>query len=483
MNAFERAPQGKKMLTLVGIYVCIVFAVMQSSGLSIILPMAAGEFDAISGTDEAMKVYSLAASLSGPVSIVLMPLWGYIGARSPHVKTTLMAASVLIGGMAVLVRSFATNIWVVILTGAIYGVVSAGVYVLGFVIVRDLFPGSKAGIYLGLIATMQAFGSLVSPVLTGFVVGTLGWRWGCHIIWPFLIIGAVMVLLGVRITKEEGLELANRSGNIDLAGIICVALFLGPLICGISMGRSVIPFGTPLSYAVFAVSLVALIALIAVVRKKGAAAVIPAPALADRNTVCLALSNFCMNFANMFVFFFLPTYILMVMQPSQFGLAPAAWSGIIIGSLAVFGLFLGPVFGKMIAKSGNARTVSLFGIISRSIVLIFLLVFLSPGMNIFLLVAVFLVFGGIYSVSGTTAYTTGVNIMVPAKMRQQSNAVVQVGQNFGATPATAIGGILIATYGVAGGMPIAFTIALIACIACIIPTMLLKKSASESDAS
>ncbi len=476
-NAFQRASNGKKMLTLVGIYVCTVFAVMQSSGVSIVLPMAAGEFDAISGTNQAMSIYSLASSLGGPVSIILMPLWGYIAARSPHLKVPIVFASVLIGAAVLFVRAIATDIFVVIATGALYGFVSAGVYVVGFMIIRDMFPGNKVGVYMGLIGTMMAIGSLVSPVLTGFVTGAFGWRAACHMLWPFFLAGALMILFGVRISKKEGEELAIKSGKIDLAGIFAVAIFLAPLICAISMGTSFIPFGSVESFVAFGIALVALIALILIIRKKGDEAVVPVTALKDRNTVMLALSNFFMNFANMFVFFFLPAYMIYVMQPTDLGLDPAAWSGIIMACFAVFGLFLGPVFGRMVAKSGNARNVLLIGTTARLLFLVCMIVFLTPTSSIFLLIPLALILGGLYSVM-TTVYTTGVAVMAPAKLRQQSNAVVQMGQNLGGAPGTAVGGILIATFGVMDGMPIAFIVAGVACLAIYIPTALLKRPAN-----
>ncbi|MDR1358672.1 MAG: MFS transporter [Coriobacteriales bacterium] len=472
INPFERAPQAKKLLTLVAIYVCTVFAVMQSSGISIVLPMAAMEFDGgVAG--EAMSLYSLTSSIGGPISIVLMPLWGYIAARNPHLKRMLVVSSVLIGGASLLIRGFATNIFIIIFTGALWGFVSPGIYVVGFMLIRDMFPANKVGVYMGLVGTMMALGSLISPVLTGFVAA-ISWRAACHMLWPFFIIAALMVLFGVRITKAEGEEIANKSGSIDITGIILTALFLAPLILGISFGNTYIPFGTPVNFITFAIALVALILLILSIRKKGAASVIPLPALKDRNTVMLALSNFFMNFANMFVFFFLPSYLLYVRMPTDFGLEPAAWSGIIMAAFAVFGLFLGPIFGKMVVKAGNARNVLLLGTACRLVFLLIMIVFLNAETSIWLIIAAALVLGGVYSVMASV-YTTGVSIMTPPTMRQQSNAVVQMGQNLGGAPGTAVGGILIAAFGVAQGMPIAFIVALVAVVLMFIPTVLLKR--------
>lgn len=82
-NPFAEAPDGKKRLILFAIFVVILGSMMQSSTLSTMLPMAAGE---IGGKD----YYSLASTIGAPLSIAAMPLWGYIAARSPHLKVPLL---------------------------------------------------------------------------------------------------------------------------------------------------------------------------------------------------------------------------------------------------------------------------------------------------------------------------------------------------------------------------------------------------------
>jgi len=469
------------MLTLVGIYVCTVFSIMQSSGVSMVLPMAAAEFDLAAGINiaageigPATSLYSLAASLAGPVGLVLMPIWGYLAARSPHLRIPLLAFSVLMGAVALLTRALATNIFIVIATGALYGFVSAGVFVIGFMLIKDMFPAQKIGIYMGLIGTMMAIGSLASPVITGMVIAFFDWRAACHMLWPFFLVGALLFFFGANIKKEDGKELVFVSGKIDLAGIVAATIFLATLICGISFGSTFIPFGTMQSFACFGVSLVSLVVLIFIVMKKGAGAVIPLPALKNRNTVSFSLANFIMNFANMFVFFFLPAYIMNVMQPTDFGLDPAAWAGLVMACFAVFGLFLGPIFGNMISKSGSARTVLLLGAVARLLFLVCMIFFLTPGFSIFILMGLALVLGGVYSVM-TTAFTTGVAIMTPDTIRQQSNAVVQMGQNLGGALGIAVGGIIVASFGFVAGMPIAFVVAAIAVIIMFVPIALLKK--------
>jgi MFS family permease len=267
---------------------------------------------------------------------------------------------------------------------------------------------------------------------------------------------------------------------MDFAGTIVLVFFLGPLILGLALGGGLIPFGSVVSNILFAVALIALIVLIFIIRKKGGNAIIPSTAFADKNTVCLFLAFFLTSFANMFVFFFLPAYIMRVMQPANFGLTPALWSGITVTLFSIFPLFLSPVFGKMISKARNARTVSLFNVISRIVLLSCLLLFLKPDTSIWLLMVFTLIPGGVYSTTQSMCYAAGVQIMAPAKLRTQSNALVQMGQTFGSSPAIAIGGVLIGIFGFVDGLPIGFTIALVACVIGIIPSLLLKAPPEEA---
>ena len=89
-NPFFTAPSNKKRITLVGLYVAVIGSIMQSSTLSIMLPVAAQEIGGI-------EYYSLANTVTGVVSIAAMPLWGYIGTRSPAAKVHLFAASLAAG--------------------------------------------------------------------------------------------------------------------------------------------------------------------------------------------------------------------------------------------------------------------------------------------------------------------------------------------------------------------------------------------------
>ena len=124
MNAFQAAPEKKKKLTLLSLYVGIIGSILISASQSTMLPAAALE---IGG----QEIYSLVSTLTGVVSVAAMPLFGYIGASNPAVKTRLYGLSMLLGAAVIFARAFAQSMWAIIIPGSLYGFVSAGLYVLG----------------------------------------------------------------------------------------------------------------------------------------------------------------------------------------------------------------------------------------------------------------------------------------------------------------------------------------------------------------
>lgn len=128
-NPYLAAPQAKKMITLIGIYIAILGSLIQSNTMSTMLPLAAAE---IGGTD----YYSLASNVSGVVGIVLMPLWGYLCAKAPQIKPGLFAISLIIGAATIFIRAIAPTMMVVIVSGSLYGLVSCAIFVVGYSMIR-----------------------------------------------------------------------------------------------------------------------------------------------------------------------------------------------------------------------------------------------------------------------------------------------------------------------------------------------------------
>ena len=460
-NPFLAASPAKKRLTLIGIYVAVVGSIIQSSTLSTLLPVAAREIGGL-------EYYSLASTLTGVLSVAVMPLWGYLGAKNPAGKRMLFTLSMVIGAVVLFLRAMSSSMLLLIIPSAFYGFVSAGIFVLGYSMIRDIYDGAKAGMYLGFCGTMMAMGLLAGPVIGGFLMDVASWRWVCHVIWPILLLGGLLVFFGVKVTKEEAAPFASTAGKFDISGTIAVVIFLGSLITALSTGTNYLPFGTMGNTMLFALAALALIALIMIIRKKQGDAIIPATALKNRNTLSFALTNFFYNFSNMAVFFFLPMYVVTAMQLS------ATEAGLTTTVYSIVGLFLSPLLGRFIGKTKNARGVLTFGGIMRIVVASALLFFVAPDTNIFIVYFIMLM-GGCYNSAQSSSFSAGPQIQLPANIRVQGNSVIQVGQNLGGSIGTAVYTVILGTFGVVSGMPIALGVAIGAALCGLIAIRFLTK--------
>lgn len=460
-NPYLLASNGKKMLTLVGIFVAIFGSLMQSNTMSTLLALAAAE---IGGVD----YYSLASTTSGVLGIIVMPLWGYLCAKSPHLKPHLFFIAIIAGAVAVLARAIAPNMMVIVVTSTLYGFVSCGLYVVGYSMIRDIFPPQKAGTYLGACGTIMMIGALVGPVLGGVIMQVLGWRVMCNIIWPLMTVGAVMVFMGVRVKKEDCAHMASAAGAFDVPGTIVMAVFLGALVMGLSLGTSFLPFGSMGSNIVFAVAVVAAVAFAIVINKKGDSAIVPKSALKDRNTICFSIANLFSSIANMALFFFLPLYVLNVM-----GL-DATKVGIIMACYSVCGLFLSPIYGKMIGKSGNARNVLLVTIVFRVVVGAGFLLLVKPDSPMILLCVLMLI-GGVYNCAGGSVFSAGPQIQLPESIRAQGNSVIQLMQTLGSSLGIAVFTACIGIAGIQGGFQVAIIVSIVCSLIAAAAAIGLKK--------
>jgi MFS family permease len=444
LNPFQANPSGKKMMSVIAVYIILVTSIFVSSGASIVLPIAAEE---IGGMD----IYSLAMTLSGVSSVALMPLYGYLGAKNPALRRSLFTVSLLIPAACIFLRGIATSMWIIVIPSVFLGMYSPAIYILGYSTVRDMYDRKAAGTYLGIVGTMQGIGLLLGPALTGLVIENLGWRALFFIVFPFFILAALLMFFGCKVTKEETKHMAV-AGTFDYLGAVSVMMFLAALLLFLSLGSRA-PYGSSLSNALLAIALAGLALLIVDIKKKGNAAFVPAPALKDTNTLCLTIANFFGNFSVMACVFFLAPFIMYVMGHN------AVSTSIANSAYAIIPLFMGPIIGRAIGKAGNARSIIMWGSGAYRFVLQIALLFaLGPQTPIWI-IYILMFLAGLYGSAGGVAPAVAPQIQLRPEIRQQGNSIIQLGQSFGGSVSIAVYTAVITSRGVEAGFKTALIIA------------------------
>ena len=170
--------------------VCVFCTAFGVSQLAPILPLYFHDLGV--QTPEAMSLWSgLATGATYIIVCLAAPFWGRVADKKGR-KITLIRSSF---GMALcnVLIAFQTTPEGVVLIRLVQGLVS-GFYSASITLIASETPIERTGWALGLLASANLAGSLIGPLLGGYIADTVGIRN------DFIIVGALMGLAGVLAT-------------------------------------------------------------------------------------------------------------------------------------------------------------------------------------------------------------------------------------------------------------------------------------------
>ena len=175
------------------VYISLVCVFCTSFGVSQLGPILPLYFhDLVVTTPEGMSLWSgLATGITFLIVCLAAPFWGRLADRKGR-KITLIRSSF---GMALcnVLIAFQTTPEGVVLIRLIQGLVS-GFYSASITLIASESPIERTGWALGLLASANLAGSLIGPLLGGYIADTVGIRN------DFIIVGILMGLAGVLAT-------------------------------------------------------------------------------------------------------------------------------------------------------------------------------------------------------------------------------------------------------------------------------------------
>ena len=170
--------------------VCVFCTAFGVSQLAPILPLYFHDLGV--QTPEAMSLWSgLATGATYIIVCLAAPFWGRVADKKGR-KITLIRSSFGMALCNVLIAFQTTPEWVVLIR-LVQGLVS-GFYSASITLIASESPIERTGWALGLLASANLAGSLIGPLLGGYIADTVGIRN------DFIIVGALMGLAGVLAT-------------------------------------------------------------------------------------------------------------------------------------------------------------------------------------------------------------------------------------------------------------------------------------------
>lgn len=311
----------------------MLLAALDQTIVSTALPTIVGELGGLERLAWVVTAYLLA-------STIVMPLYGKFGDLFGR-KIVLQAAITLFLVGSVLC-GLAQDMTELILMRALQGLGGGGLIVVTMASVGDVIPPAERGRYQGMFGGVYGLATVVGPLLGGFLVEHLSWRWIFYINLPLGIV-ALMVIGAVFRPHTAHIKHA-----IDYMGAAFLALALTCIILFTSQGGTILPWSSSQLWCTLIFGLIALVGFV-YEESQAKEPIVPLELFKQRTFLLCSLIGFVIGMSLFGTVTFLPLYLQVVKDstPSQAGmqLLPLM-GGVVLSSI---------VSGRVISRIGRYR--------------------------------------------------------------------------------------------------------------------------------
>lgn len=177
---------------------------------------------------------------------VVIPMSGSLLQRSP--VRAIFVASMSLFCVGTLVSALAPG-FAVLLAGRIVQACGTAVMVpLLMTTVMKLIPAERRGQTMGTISIVIAVAPAVGPTLSGFILGSLNWRWMFWIVLPIALLGLLAGWVWLRVADEREQPTPIDPVSVPLSAIAFAGLVFGLSELGASgHGGQAVPAWVPLT--------------------------------------------------------------------------------------------------------------------------------------------------------------------------------------------------------------------------------------------
>src|ERR1700683_1392227 len=203
------AQLGRRQVLIImgGLLLGMLLAALDQTIVATALPTIAGDLHDLSKLAWIVTAYLLASTVS-------TPLWGKLGAL--YGGKTFFQAAIVIFLIGSILAGLSQTITELILFRALQGIGGGGLMVGAQTIVGDVVPPRERGRYQGFFGAVFGVASVVGPLLGGFLVDTLSWRWVFYVNVP---VGAVALVVVAAVLPGK---LSRVKRSIDYLGTIMI---------------------------------------------------------------------------------------------------------------------------------------------------------------------------------------------------------------------------------------------------------------------
>ena len=338
--AAPTAQHGRNLAVIyVALMLAILLAALDQTIVSTALPTIVGDLGGLSRLSWVVTAYILATTVS-------TPLWGKLGDQ--YGRKGLFQASIMLFLAGSALCGVAQNMNMLIGFRALQGLGGGGIIVLAQAIIGDVVPPRERGRYQGAFGAVFGVASVAGPLLGGFFVDSLGWRWVFYINLPIGVIALAVIAAVLPARSSRQRHKIDYLGTLLLGGAATCIVFMT------SWGGTTYPWSSGVIIGLGAGAVV-LVAAWWWSAHRAAEPVLP-PRLFRNPVFSVAAGiSFAAGFAMFGALAFLPLYLQVVRGVS------ATLSGVYLLPMVLGLLATSITSGQLISKTGRYKVFPIIG--------------------------------------------------------------------------------------------------------------------------
>ena len=326
-------------LIFAALMLVLLLASLDQTIVSTALPTIAGDLHDLQHLSWVVTAYLLASTVVGPLYGKLGDLYGRKVVLQTAIVIFLVGSALcgISGDMAELIAF-----------RGLQGLGAGGLMVTTIAVVGDIIPPRERGRYQGYFGSVFGISTVVGPLIGGFLVDDLSWRWIFYVNLPigvlaFLVIGAVF--------HSRSEKVKHR---IDYLGAAVLAGSLSGIVLFASLGGTTYPWASWESF-VMIVGGVVLLVVFPFVEHRAAEPILPLGLFRNRIFDVTSAIGFIVGLALFGAITFLPLYLQVVKGHS------AKVAGLLLTPMMAGLLVTSIVSGNLITRFGRYKPFPIAG--------------------------------------------------------------------------------------------------------------------------